>query len=147
MISPREWLYMHMYIYMCVCVAWYVHMIVCVCVVWYVHMIDNTESSYLYGVFKASELEFHVTDLFDMNINTIVYLRGFRQHNCQIAKFMGPTWGPSGSCWPRWAPCWPGPMNLVIRKMLVWKDSRTSQLMDRDISGHCYCDVKIRNCA
>ena len=25
----------------------------------------------------------------------------------QIAKFMGPTWGPPGSCRPRWAPCWP----------------------------------------
>ena len=28
--------------------------------------------------------------------------------------FMGPTWGPPGSCWPR---CWPhvGPMNPAIR--------------------------------
>ena len=25
----------------------------------------------------------------------------------QIAKFMGPTWGPPGSCRPRWAPSWP----------------------------------------
>ena len=25
----------------------------------------------------------------------------------QIAKFMGSTWGPPGSCRPRWAPCWP----------------------------------------
>ena len=25
----------------------------------------------------------------------------------QIAKFMGPTWGPSGSCRPQMAPCWP----------------------------------------
>ena len=25
----------------------------------------------------------------------------------QIAKFVGPTWGPPGSCRPRWAPCWP----------------------------------------
>ena len=24
-----------------------------------------------------------------------------------IASFMGPTWGPPGSCRPRWAPCWP----------------------------------------
>ena len=28
----------------------------------------------------------------------------------QIAKFMGPTWGPPGSCWPQI-----GPMNLAIR--------------------------------
>ena len=27
--------------------------------------------------------------------------------NTQIAKFMGPTWGPPRSCRPRWAPCWP----------------------------------------
>ena len=25
----------------------------------------------------------------------------------QIAKFMGPTWGPPGPIGPRWAPCWP----------------------------------------
>ena len=25
----------------------------------------------------------------------------------QIAKFMGPTWGPSGSCRPQMGPCWP----------------------------------------
>ena len=25
----------------------------------------------------------------------------------QIAKFMGPTWGPPGSCRPQLAPCWP----------------------------------------
>ena len=24
-----------------------------------------------------------------------------------IARFMGPTWGPSGAAGPRWAPCWP----------------------------------------
>ena len=24
-----------------------------------------------------------------------------------IAKFMGPTWGPSGPTGPSWAPCWP----------------------------------------
>ena len=25
----------------------------------------------------------------------------------QIAKFMGPTWGPSGSCPSQMGPCWP----------------------------------------
>ena len=25
----------------------------------------------------------------------------------QIARFMGPTWGPPGSCWPHVGPCWP----------------------------------------
>ena len=24
----------------------------------------------------------------------------------QITEFMGQTWGPLGSCLPRWAPCW-----------------------------------------
>ena len=24
-----------------------------------------------------------------------------------IARFMGPTWDPSGATGPRWAPCWP----------------------------------------
>ena len=25
----------------------------------------------------------------------------------QITKFMGPTWGPPGSCRPQMGPCWP----------------------------------------
>ena len=25
----------------------------------------------------------------------------------QIARFMGPTWGPPGSCQPQMGPCWP----------------------------------------
>ena len=25
----------------------------------------------------------------------------------EIARFMGPTWGPPGSCWPQMAPYWP----------------------------------------
>ena len=25
----------------------------------------------------------------------------------QIARFMGPTWGPPGSCRPQMGPCWP----------------------------------------
>ena len=38
----------------------------------------------------------------------------------QIAKFMGPTWGPPGSC--RSAPDGPhvGPMNLAIRDRFWW---------------------------
>ena len=34
----------------------------------------------------------------------------------QIAKFMGPTWGPPGSCRPQMGPH-AGPKNLVIRVM------------------------------
>ena len=26
--------------------------------------------------------------------------------DAQIARFMGPTWGPLGPAGPRWAPCW-----------------------------------------
>ena len=25
----------------------------------------------------------------------------------KMARFMGSTWGPPGSCGPRWVPCWP----------------------------------------
>ena len=32
----------------------------------------------------------------------------------QIAKFMGPTWGPLGSCQPQM-----GPMNLAVRDVMV----------------------------
>ena len=41
-------------------------------------------------------------------------LSRFQSVTSQIAKFMGPTWGPSGAdIGPRCAPCWP--MNLAIR--------------------------------
>ena len=33
----------------------------------------------------------------------------------QIAKFMGPTWGPPGSCRPQMGPMLAGPVNLAIR--------------------------------
>ena len=36
----------------------------------------------------------------------------------QIARFMGPTWGPPGSCQPPDGPH-VGPMNLAIRVMLL----------------------------
>ena len=39
------------------------------------------------------------------NANFVVTSRHCR--SSQIAKFMGLTWGPPGSCRPRWAPCWP----------------------------------------
>ena len=41
----------------------------------------------------------------------------------QIARFMGPTWGPPGSCRPRMGPCWPhepcyqGIVTVVIHSM------------------------------
>ena len=35
----------------------------------------------------------------------------------QIAKFMGPTWGPPGSCWPQMAHV--DPMNLAIRDDMI----------------------------
>ena len=31
----------------------------------------------------------------------------YRNISTLIAKFMGPTWGPSGPTGPKWAPCWP----------------------------------------
>ena len=30
-----------------------------------------------------------------------------REKGSLIARFMGPTWGPSGPTGPRWASCWP----------------------------------------
>ena len=30
-----------------------------------------------------------------------------------IARFMGPTWGPSGPTGPRWAPCWPHELSYL----------------------------------
>ena len=44
-----------------------------------------------------------------LNISTLPqnnYLSIFHTYT-QIAKFMGPTWGPSGSCRPQMGPCWP----------------------------------------
>ena len=38
-------------------------------------------------------------------IKTVSYFSKIEQ--TQIARFMGPTWGPPGPVGPRWAPCWP----------------------------------------
>ena len=63
----------------------------------------------------------------------------------QIAKFMGPTWGPPGSCRPQM-----GPMNLVIR------DPTSPKLCTREISHNkSFCKQKcaymctflLQNCA
>ena len=51
------------------------------------------------------------------------YCQDYSWHHCQIwrgsqiAKFMGPTWGPPGSCRPPDGPH-VGPMNLAIRGVL-----------------------------
>ena len=41
--------------------------------------------------------------VFSANIS----IRQTNRMESQITRFMGPTWGPPGSCRPRWAPCWP----------------------------------------
>ena len=43
--------------------------------------------------------------------------------NSQIAKFMGPTWGPPGSCRPQM-----GPMNLALREPSIYWGSVPSRL-------------------
>ena len=50
----------------------------------------------------------------------------------QIARFMGPTWGPPGSCRPRWAHV--GPKNRVIR-VLYDTYPMVTQL---NASDHCH---------
>ena len=46
----------------------------------------------------------------------------------QIAKFMGPTWVPPGSCCPRWAPCWPHePCYQGSRQTDGWADRWTDK--------------------
>ena len=43
-----------------------------------------------------------------------------------IARFMGPTWGPPGSCRPLWAPCWShelcylGTFWIRVIVLLIW---------------------------
>ena len=38
-----------------------------------------------------------------------------------IARFMGPTWGPSGPTGPRWAPCWPHELcYLGVESVTFW---------------------------
>ena len=39
----------------------------------------------------------------------------------QIARFIGPTWGPPGSCRPQM-----GPMNLAIREVIQWSQWSSS---------------------
>ena len=44
-------------------------------------------------------------------VNCVLLLHNHFARLTQIAKFMGPTWGPPGSCRPQM-----GPMNLAIRE-------------------------------
>ena len=37
-----------------------------------------------------------------------------------IARFMGPTWGPSGPAGPRWAPCWPHETCCLCMFCILW---------------------------
>ena len=63
-------------------------------------------------------------------------------HN-QIAKFMGPTWGPSGSCLPPDGPH-VGPMNLAIRVCLpigVWKEVLWKSLLSYTLHSLSGCEV------
>ena len=48
-----------------------------------------------------------------IHIHIYTSIRHFWLMPTQIAKVMGSTWGPPGSCWPQM-----GPMNLAIRVML-----------------------------
>ena len=55
----------------------------------------------------------------------------------QIPKFMGPTWGPAGSCRPQM-----GPMNLAIRGVhtawsIMVSDVLVTQGGSQGISSHC----------
>ena len=68
----------------------------------------------------------------------------------QIAKFMGPTWGPPGSCRPRWAPCWPHELCYQRRtcsKSIKMDHVLYSLFMDMDIIYHSTrsCFVEAQN--
>ena len=39
-------------------------------------------------------------------LNSLCYLIKKHQSSIQIAKFMGPTWGPPGTCRPKMGPMW-----------------------------------------
>ena len=63
----------------------------------------------------------------DISNSLVTYLQWFtvlvtkrwtQRTNSQIAKFMGPTWGPPGSCRPQMGPML-APMNLAIRVSYV----------------------------
>ena len=71
------------------------------------HSIMITVYDHITLHFKYEECSVHATDIliFFLMINV----------SSQIAKFMGPTWGPPGSCRPQM-----GPMNLAIRDAPQW---------------------------
>ena len=44
------------------------------------------------------------------SLDHLIFSMGFpyvEKWSSQIAKYMGPTWGPPGSCRPQMGPCWP----------------------------------------
>ena len=51
-------------------------------------------------IFTKFDWANHLTILFNDSIST-------KANTTLIARFMGPTWGPSGPTGPWWAPCWP----------------------------------------
>ena len=64
----------------------------------------------------------------------------------QKTKFMGPTWGPPGSCRPQMAPYWPhescyqgGQVNHVDQsKLMIWGN--------RVLVCVIYCKLKLNRC-
>ena len=41
------------------------------------------------------------------NQDSEVFYQKYNWKSSQVARFMGPTWGPPGSCRPQMAICWP----------------------------------------
>ena len=71
----------------------------------------------------------------------------------QIIKFMGPTWGPSGSCRPQMGPWWPqgsrwahvGPMNQLSGNFHAaggYVPCHCPRPM-----GQCFCDKTFDKCS
>ena len=61
----------------------------------------------------------------------------------QIAKFMGPTWGPPGSCRPRWGPywshepCYQGPRNISQFFIGTYRQEQYQQTEVYMTGNHC----------
>ena len=68
-------------------------------------------------------LEIQFKSQFLCMVKDTLWMDSESKADAQIAKFMGPIWGPPGSdtVGPRWAPCWPNePCHQGVFFLYIW---------------------------
>ena len=67
-----------------------------------INMSSHQHRDFPYKVIKSYNWQSHDCLIFVMEIP--IPVKSIDIETAQIAKFVGPTWGPPGSCWPQMGP-------------------------------------------